>query len=291
MSLKKGNIIIAGLNTQVSTNANISDVTNKRFVTDAQLATINGISNRNLLINPAFNINQRVYVSGTNTTGANQVTLDRWRVVTSGQALSFSTSNGVVTATCPAGGIEQILFSTDFIGGTYVLSWTGTALGYVDGTQVVSGAPFTLTGGSNHVIKFTNGTLSCPKLELGTNITPYVPRSFSEELALCQQDFEKSYDLETALGTIWGEGYVTLVCSSNIFQIYIPFKTPKRFIPSVSLYNIINSGAVGTWRNFTDSTDLAVSSVVGKNRINIFNNATPTAGKVYLGHWAVSTGY
>jgi hypothetical protein len=42
---------------------------------------------RNLVINGNFAINQRAYVSGAATSGANQYTLDRWRVVTSGSAV------------------------------------------------------------------------------------------------------------------------------------------------------------------------------------------------------------
>ena len=64
-----------------------------------------GLVEKNLLINPLFNINQRGYVSGTATGGANQYTVDRWRVVTSGQNLTLSSSQ----ATAPAGGLEQVV--------------------------------------------------------------------------------------------------------------------------------------------------------------------------------------
>lgn len=66
---------------------------------------ITGIPGKNLLINPLFLINQRGYVSGTATGGANQYTVDRWRVVTAGQNLTLSGSQ----ATAPAGGLEQVV--------------------------------------------------------------------------------------------------------------------------------------------------------------------------------------
>ena len=76
---------------------------------------------RNLLINGLFTINQRGYVSATATTAANQYTVDRWCVVTSGQNLTFSATAGVGTATAPAGGLKQIIEGASIIGGTYTL--------------------------------------------------------------------------------------------------------------------------------------------------------------------------
>jgi len=128
---------------------------------------------RNLLINGNPTINQRAYVSGTNTTGANQYTLDRWRVVTSGQNITFSDSAGVRTVTAPAGGVEQVIEGGSIIGGTYTLSWTGTATATVNGVACLNGGNVTLTGGADSTVRFIGGTFSLAQLEAGTTATPF----------------------------------------------------------------------------------------------------------------------
>ncbi len=145
----------------------------------------------NMLINPNFVINQRNYVSGAATTGANQYTVDRWRVVVSGQALSWSDSAGVRTITAPAGGVEQVIEDADVIGAagkSYVLSWSGTATATVNGSTVTSGQSITsITGGSPVTVRFTNGTVTTPQFEVGTYATPFQVRPRQIELALCQR--------------------------------------------------------------------------------------------------------
>jgi hypothetical protein len=152
-------------------------------------ALVNGtaLSFRNKIINGNFGINQRVYVSGTATSGANQYTVDRWRVVTSGQNLTFSASGIGNIVTAPAGGIEQVIESLNIEGGTYTLSWTGTATGAVNGSAVSNGGQVTLTANTNATIKFSSGTVSQVQLEAGSVATPFENRPIGTELALCQR--------------------------------------------------------------------------------------------------------
>ncbi len=142
---------------------------------------------RNLLINGNPIINQRGYVSGTATSGANEYTLDRWRVVTSGQSITWTDSANVRTVTAPAGGVEQVIEGLNILSGTYTLSWTGTATATVDGSAVTNGGQVTLTGGTNATVRFSSGTFSLAQLEVGTVATPFERRSYGQELALCQR--------------------------------------------------------------------------------------------------------
>lgn len=156
----------------------------------------NGISapnvyGRNLIINGSGRINQRGYTSGTATSGANEYTLDRWRVVTSGQNLSFTGNDAGRVMTAPAGGAEQVIEGANIAGGTYVLNWTGTATATVGGASVSKGGTFTLTANTNATVRFTGGTFSEVQLEPGSVATPFEFRSYGQELALCHRYYQK----------------------------------------------------------------------------------------------------
>lgn len=142
---------------------------------------------RNLLINGNFQINQRGYVSGTNVGAANTYTLDRWRVVTSGQNVTITASGNGNQITAPAGGIEQVIEGINIGGGTYVLNWTGTATATVNGTARDKGASFTLPANTNATVRLIGGTASQVQLEPGTVATPFEHRPIGAELALCQR--------------------------------------------------------------------------------------------------------
>lgn len=130
------------------------------------------LGNINLIDNASLRINQRGYTSGTNVTGSNAYTLDRWRVVTNGQNVSWTTTDGVVTATVPAGGFEQVIEGARIAPGTYVLNWTGTATATVNSSPVAKGALVSLTGNVNATLRFSNGTLSLPVMQRRTATGP-----------------------------------------------------------------------------------------------------------------------
>ena len=204
-----------------------------------QVANLNGgplAGMRNLLINGNPIINQRGYVSGTATSGANQYTLDRWRVVTSGQSITFTDSANVRTVTAPAGGIEQVIEGLNILSGTYVLNWTGTATATVDGTSVAKGSTVTLTGGTNATVRFIGGTFSLPQLEPGTVATPFERRSYGQELALCQRYYLSATTSATlnVLGTTTNVSYVgnfpvTMRANPTIAGLVASFTTTNNF--------------------------------------------------------------
>lgn len=150
--------------------------------TRADGTAVVGSPGRNLIYNPLFNVNQRVYTSGAATTAANQYTFDRWRVVTSGQAISLS---GVV-ATFPAGGGGQIVEGADLLSGTYTLSWTGGGTAKINGAVVANGGQVSLTAGTNVDVVFV-GQVSYPKLEFGSVKTSWEIRTFAEEELRCKR--------------------------------------------------------------------------------------------------------
>jgi hypothetical protein len=230
---------------------------------------------RNLIINGNPLVNQRGYVSGTATSGASEYTLDRWRVVTSGEDLTFSTTANVCTATAPAGGVEQVIEGASILGGTYVLNWTGTATATVDGNAVAKGDTVTLTGGTNATVKLTGGTFTKVQLEPGSVATPFEERPAGVELLLCQRYYESvAYPAFYLPGT-----------AATVMYIPVYFKANKRATPNVTLPSSTNAGFDNAGAAITPTSWDVVS--VGANSVSIdIGNAS--LGGVAAGLMAVS---
>ena len=141
----------------------------------------------NLVHNGNFQVNQRALSSPRTAGGAAEFFLDRWCIVTSGQTASWTTSGIDTTVTAPAGGIRHTIEGVNIVGGTYTLSWSGTATATVGGSAVTNGGQCTLTGGSNAVIIFSAGTVTRVQLELGNVATTFQRREYSDMLRLCQR--------------------------------------------------------------------------------------------------------
>ena len=224
---------------------------------------------RNLLINANPLINQRGYVSGAATSGANQYTLDRWRVVVSGQALSWTDSANVRTCTAPAGGVEQVIEGVSIIGGVHTLSWTGTAAATVNGSAVTNGAQVTLTGGSNATVRFSNGTFSLPQLEPGSAVTPFERRPRQVELALCQRYFLVFRSHQFGRNEVAAPG---------IYQMGIVFPVEMRDTPVVTFAaSISTTGVTARALANTNARGVGVQVTTANGPINYGDTADYTA--------------
>jgi len=184
---------------------------------------------RNAIINGNPIINQRGYVSGTATSGANQYTLDRWRVVTSGQSITWTDSGNVRTVTAPSGGVEQVIEGINLITGTYTLNWIGTATATVAGNAVAKGGNVSITGGTDTTLRFSSGTFSLVQLEPGMVASGFERRSYGQELALCQRYYEASSNF-VAMWTPVSNASATAARRATIH-----FKVLKRGSPTVSV--------------------------------------------------------
>jgi hypothetical protein len=181
---------------------------------------------RNIIINGDGRINQRGYVSGTATTGANQYTLDRWRVVTSGQNLAFTGNDAGREMTAPAGGVEQVIEDKNIAGGTYVINWEGTATATVGGNAVTKGGTFTLTANTNATLRMIDGTFKNVQIEQGSVATPFERRPFGTELALCQRYYYKTQATTTGHQFSLGQGNATNSYVSGIIYFPVEMRAP-----------------------------------------------------------------
>lgn len=182
----------------------------------------------NVLLNALFNINQRLYVSATATTVANQYTLDRWRVITSGQSVIFTALAYGSQITAPVGGVEQVIEGSQIGFNTAVINWTGTATCTVDGVARNKGDFFTVAPGTNCAVRFFNGTVSFPQVEAGRAPTSFHFRPPQDDRVMCQRYFNQ-------LEWYWQAGSPGLGVGIGFTWV---FPCVMRIVPVMSYFNI-----------------------------------------------------
>jgi hypothetical protein len=146
---------------------------------------------RNRLINSGFQCNQNGYISGSNNVAAFQYTaFDRWRTGQNGWTLTFTATKPATTVTVTQGTMQQVIDGTFIEGGTYVLSWQGTATARVN-TGAYSTSPLVCTGatsitaGANTTIEFNTGSVLKPQFEPGDTASQWEVRF--DDQALCER--------------------------------------------------------------------------------------------------------
>ena len=198
---------------------------------------------RNRLMNPMFWLSQHInpVIGAATTYGGNVYVRDRWKTAAGGARISVLDSMMTVLE----GAVQQTIPGRDLnYSGTYTLSWEGTASGYVNGVQVANKGQVQLTSFQNATVEFRNGTFRYPQLEFGNAATPPEMRPTTLEIALCQQFFQKSYNLATPPGTITMQGAIFQPVSG----LNIRLTTPMRTAPAVTVYSPITGNAGQCYR-------------------------------------------
>ena len=154
-----------------------------------------GVNDTNIVINGDFRVNQIGYVSGA-ALAANIYGHDQWKAGASGGDYSFTQLKSSTQITIDAGkSLIQPIEDANVEGGSYVLSWTGTAQARAGvNTLTPSGAyaasPLSISGqtaGTAMSVEFNSGTVGAVKLETGSVATPFVMRAYDRELRACQR--------------------------------------------------------------------------------------------------------
>jgi len=225
-----------------------------------------GFTFRNLIINGRGSVNQRGYVSNTGTSVANQYTLDRWRVVTSGQALVFTPDGSGSIMYAPAGGVEQVIEASSNDGSAHTISWVGDAVVQINGGAVNSSPyTFSVTANNSITVKFTispgggSGIFKEVQVEQGTQPTVFELRPAGVELALCQRYYQT--------GGLIFSGNTT---SGSNYTAQVGLKVEMRAAPTVTLTSASNTGFAAT-----AGTGSSTSGYVRELRAS---NATVTGG-------------
>jgi hypothetical protein len=139
------------------------------------------------------------------------------------------------------------------------------------------------------------------QVNAGDQALPFQPRSFAEELALCQRYYEKSYAYGVAPATASNNiGIESRVVPSNTIangQLYgkTSFKVKKRTLPTMTIYPLTTPTNTGRISD-ASGTDLAAASgtasFVGDDGFGVQNNsggAITTAVNTVVYHWAADT--
>jgi hypothetical protein len=121
---------------------------------------------------------------------------------------------------------------------------------------------------------FTSGTLDITgvQLEKGSTATSFDYRPYGTELALCQRYYEKSYDVDTALGAITNAGtrqasnavaFSNGVTTRN-FILNGTYAVAKRAAPNtITLYDPSRLNASGKISGYSSAAQYTVSSIAG----------------------------
>lgn len=181
-------------------------------------------SNPNLLINGGFTVWQR---GESFTVGTSRMyTADRWYCVKlAGGAESATvsrTEDGMLVSGATVS-IAYMLESQDvaLLQGKQLTLSIGVKNS--DGSMKYITRPAEVTGAMVSLGGFTAGQTVCwAKLEIGEEATPFVPRSYGEELLACMRYYQKT-------GTVFCPGYIT---AGGASFTYMP-PIPMRIVPTI----------------------------------------------------------
>jgi len=165
--------------------------------------------------------------------------------VLSGGVITLSTGWQRYSVTINTSPISGKTFGTnndDHISVSFVYAWGSSFGGPRFGASSAEGF-----GGDVHI------DIAQVQVNVGDIALPFQPRSFAEELALCQRYYEKSYNIDTPPGTATDIGCIQGITedgtNNGAHYDTVYFKVRKRAVPTVIIY-----GTGGTSNTVNDET-------------------------------------
>ena len=194
----------------------------------------------NLVLNGSFAVNQRQYQQGAaGSLGSSVYRHDGWRdgTYTFAQVPGTDPRDTTVTITGSTP-LRQVIDGTVVAGGTYTLSWAGSAVGRLSvgannaPTGVAQPSPITVNNvqwAAGFQIDFQpGGTLGQVQLTPGATPIPFLRRSYEVELMRCYRKVFVIYASHSAsvlgMGYVYGSGTNVILVGS----FPIPMSAPQR---------------------------------------------------------------
>lgn len=128
------------------------------------------------------------------------------------------------------------------------------------------------------------------QLEVGTIATDFEHRSFAEEYAACQRYFQKTYAYATYLAENTGSGCVGYFGTNTADTINIPFSTPMRSSPTMTIYRK-NGGATNQAQRGNNSGTYATLSSIGATSTGIEFDQDQSNNAYYRLHYYADSEY
>ena len=256
---------------------------------DASTQASAQVGMKNRVIDGGFILNQRVYVSGTSL-ASGVYGHDRWKGGASGGTYTFTQGAlGVnTTITITAGSLIHVIEGCNVAeGGTYVLSWAGTAQGRLNGGSYGTSGTVTVTGwtaGTNLNVEFNTGTCGSVQLEKGSTATSFDYRPYGTELALCQRYYAKLGANPQGSSTYqaYGAGGNTNVNTAQ--NIHLSYPQFMRASPTVAF-----SGNIGVTVNAT-YLNVSLAAAYGGVSSSLVQTLSAAIGSAGQGAVLISNG-
>jgi len=256
-------------------------------------------------INEHINFQQRI--ESVEELAGESITASFWAKANTTKDIAFEMSQSFGTGGSPSASVNEIAVTTISLTSSWqkfeinatIPSISGKTLG-TDNNNFLR-LRLWYAAGSNfdartNSLGHQTGTFDVAqlKLEKGATATPYANRPIAEELALCQRYFEKSYNLETPVGSITLEGILyfrqdrisTTNASARQTNAQTNFKVTKRAIPTMIGYNC-DTGTAGQVRTTADD-NYTIDAFVGVGQHgfpSLDTTASVDANKTFQLHW------
>lgn len=195
------------------------DLTPAQALSIIEAATGPLVGFRNRIINGNFAVNQRGYVSGTAVAAAARAH-DRWKAGAGGCTYTFPAGSPDTTITITAGSLQQVIAGYNVDGGTFTLSWSGTAQARVAiNGNTPSGAYATspivinnATPGLAMTVEFSTGTVGKVQVNPGSAALAFERRQRDFERWLCKAYYQpivaSIYAQASAGSQYFAQGYM-----------------------------------------------------------------------------------
>jgi len=280
---------------EINTGTEDAKIVTPKAIADSTLVFTNSLAYQ-CIINGGFTVNQRGYVSNA-TLAAGVYGHDRWKAGAGGGDYTFTQLPQSTTITIKSGkSLIQVIEDKNVIGGTYTLSWTGTAqarFGIDSATPsgAYAASPITITtqtAGTVMSVEFNAGTLGKVVLANSSVALPFMPKSFEEELRACCRYWKIGQLLGIAnttsilaISSDFALNPLRTAISTSNFKIYT---TKANAIAELAQQALTTPGVGDT--NITQSSYIVneANGVIGLQL-----SGTPlTVGQAYSGYYVIN---
>lgn len=177
--------------------------------------------------------------------------------------------------------------------GLYVIFNLGSGTNALGPANAWASASYNGVTGSIALVGTASASLNLAQvqLELGTVGTTYEVRHFGTELQMCERYYQTSYDPGVLPGSVSNNGAQGHVveAASSFPSIQLPFRTPMRTTPNITLYSP-NTGATGKIYDQNTPQDVAGTTgfIGAKGLTAIVNSVTIAVGHSIYVHYSAS---